>query len=394
MFATALALVAQEFEGRERVRAIAAWGATAGFAVAVGPLAGGLVTQTLGWPWIFFVNVPVGGFTIAVARLKMSEMANPTPRRVDVAGLLCFSAALVMLVLALLRGNADGWSSARILALLLGAGLLLIAFVVIEHRAQEPMLDLALFRRPAFVGVSAGTVAIGAGMFAMFIYLSFLLQNGFGYSPIGAGLRMLPITGLAFAVPLLTRRIAGRLAPGILLSAGLLLVSLGLFLMHGVSVGSGWIHLLGGMVIAGIGIGLCNPSIAAIALAVVSQARAGMASGFSNTCRVGGVAIGIAGLGAIFQHGIAIGLQRRLGSAGRSLAGAVTSAGPHAVAHRGAALVAASRQAFMDGFNDMLLAGAGILLVGGLIALLLVGGRALLAQPEPLIAKPIPPELG
>jgi EmrB/QacA subfamily drug resistance transporter len=387
MFATGLALIAQEFEGMQRVRAIAAWGATVGLAVAIGPLAGGVLTEAFSWRWIFFVNIPLGVFTIVLARLRMSEFADRSEGRIDWAGLLCFSGALLLFVFALLRGNAEGWSSALIVASLAGASALLVAFVAIELRAPHPMLDLSLFRLPTFVGVSVGTLAIAAGMFAMFIYLSFLLQDGLGYSPIEAGLQLLPCSALVFLVPLLTRRLAARAPARVLLAGGLLLVSAGLFLMHGVTVTSRWTALLAGLVLAGVGIGFANPAIASTALGVVAPARSGMASGFSNTCRLGGVAIGIAALGAIFQNRISVGLEQRLGPAGRGLASVVASGGPRAVSRLGpagrrATAVDASRHAFLAGFNELVLVGAGIVLVGALAAGLLIRARDFQAVPR------------
>ncbi|MFL5866210.1 MAG: MFS transporter, partial [Thermoleophilaceae bacterium] len=191
MFATSLALIAQEFRGREFGTAIAAWGSTVGAAVAVGPLIGGALTEGLGWQWIFFVNVPVGAIALALALLRMREYHDPDSRGIDFGGLVTSSAALFLLIFGLLRGNAEGWSSTVIVASLAGAAVLFAVFVAIERSQERPMLELSLFRRPAFVGVSLGTVAIGAGMFAMFFYLSLYLQDILGYSPLKAGLRFL-----------------------------------------------------------------------------------------------------------------------------------------------------------------------------------------------------------
>src|SRR2546426_1027904 len=201
MFATSLALIAQEFSGRERGTAIAAWGSTVGLGVAVGPLVGGALTEGLSWPWIFFVNVPIGLLTIALARARMAEYSNPPAGRIDIAGLLTFSAGLFLLVFALLRGNAEGWGSALIVGSLTAAAVLLTLFVIVERRNERPMFDLTLFGKPAFAGVSMATIAIGAGMFAMFLYLSLYLQDILGYSPLQAGPRLLPLSLLVFFVP-------------------------------------------------------------------------------------------------------------------------------------------------------------------------------------------------
>jgi MFS family permease len=302
MFATGLALISQEFGGRERGKAIAAWGATVGVAVAVGPLVGGGLTDTLGRRWIFWVNAPIGVITIAVAASRMINIRDAGAKRLDWAGLITFSGSLFALMLGLLRGNDLGWGSTVVVSLLLAAALLMLAFVVIERHQSRPMLDLSLFRKPAFVGVSAATFAIGAGAFAMLPYLTLYLQNDLGYSPLTGGLCLLPGTLLCGLVPLTTRRVTDNLPPGVALSAGLATTAAGLALMCGLKVSSSWTALIPGLLLIGCGVGIANPAIATIGLGVVPPQRAGMASGISNTSRIGGLATGVAALGAIFQH--------------------------------------------------------------------------------------------
>ena len=210
LFATALALIGAEYQGAERGRAIATWGATVGLAVAAGPLLGGIITDSLGWRWIFFVNIPIGAFAIVVATRKLRESRDPDASRTDFAGLVCFSASLFLIVYALLRGEAAGWTSAQIVTALTGGLALLAAFVVVEVRQERPMLDVSLFRQPAFLGVQLATFCLGAGMFALLPFLSIYLQDIDGYSPLGAGLRFLPITAFVFLVPLATRKLAAR----------------------------------------------------------------------------------------------------------------------------------------------------------------------------------------
>jgi EmrB/QacA subfamily drug resistance transporter len=154
MFATSLALIGQDFSGKERGTAIAAWGATVGGAVAVGPLVGGALTSGLGWRWIFFVNVPIGIATLALSLTRMVNISDPGTKRLDIAGLISFSGALFLLVLGLTRGNDDGWSSAFILTLLISAAVLLGVFVFAEFHQERPMFDLSLFRKPAFTAVA------------------------------------------------------------------------------------------------------------------------------------------------------------------------------------------------------------------------------------------------
>ncbi|MFL5867324.1 MAG: MFS transporter, partial [Thermoleophilaceae bacterium] len=264
----------------------------------------------------------------------------------------------------------EGWSSTVIVASLAGAAVLFAVFVAIERSQERPMLELSLFRRPAFVGVSLGTVAIGAGMFAMFFYLSLYLQDILGYSPLKAGLRFLPLTLLVFVIPAVTRGASERVPPRVMLGSGLALVSLGLFLMHGIHTGSTWTTLLAGLIVAGVGIGLSNPAIGSTALGVVEPARSGMASGFSNTCRIGGVAVGVAGLGAVFQHRIETKLTE-LGAPAR-LSDSISSGGTHAAPAR---FADAAREAFIAGLNEILLIGAATLLIGAVAAFVLIRAR-------------------
>jgi EmrB/QacA subfamily drug resistance transporter len=381
MFATSLALIAQEFREYEFSTAIAAWGSTVGAAVAVGPLLGGALTEGLGWEWIFFVNVPVGVVALALARLRMREYVDLQSRGIDPAGLVTSSAALFLLVFGLLRANAEGWGSGLILGSLVGAVVLFAVFVAIEHRQARPMLDLSLFRRPAFVGVSLGTLALGAGMFAMFFYISLYLQDILGYSPFKAGLRFLPLTLLVFFIPAATRQVAGRVPARVMLGSGLALTSLGLFLMHGVAPDSKWTTLLPGFIVCGIGIGLANPAIGSTALGVVEPANSGMASGFNNTCRLGGVAIGVAALGAIFQHGIDSKLSELVPRAPHGLSEAVASGGTQGVPAR---FSDAANQAFISGLNEILLVGGATVLVGALAAFALIRASDFVRAREPV----------
>jgi EmrB/QacA subfamily drug resistance transporter len=373
MFATSLALIGQDFSGKERGTAIAAWGATVGGAVAVGPLVGGALTSGLGWRWIFFVNVPIGIATLALSLTRMVNISDPGSKRLDVAGLITFSGALFLLVLGLTRGNDDGWSSAFILTLLISSAVLLGAFVFAEFHQERPMFDLSLFRKPAFTGVSLATFAIGGGMFAMLTYLTLYLQDLLGLSPFQGGLRLLPLTVLCFVVPLATRHLTERTPPGASLGAGLALSALGLALMHGVSATSSWTTLLPGLLVAGLGIGIANPAIAKIALGVVSPERSGMASGISNTFRIGGLATGVAALGAIFQSRLVGSLSTAIGHPAQAVATAVAAEGTHGADARMLArahLTRAAGVAFSRGINDLLVTGAVVVFIGALFSIL------------------------
>jgi MFS family permease len=204
------------------------YGATIGVAVAVGPLVGGALTDGIGWESIFYLNVPIGVAAIAITYLRLRESRDPDATRVDWAGVAIFSSALFLLVLALLRGNEEGWGSTVIVSLFTGSALLLIAFLALEHRVREPMLPLALFRIPSFTGVQLAAFALSASLYAMFLYLTLYLQNYLGHSPFETGLRYLPATVLIFLFSALAGALIGRVPARLLLSAGLALTGLGL----------------------------------------------------------------------------------------------------------------------------------------------------------------------
>ena len=301
MFATSLALLAQEFHGPERGTAFGLWGATTGAAVAVGPLVGGALTDALGWPSIFYLNLPIGIATLAITLRKLPESRDENAGGIDWLGLTTFSAALLGLVFGLIECNDRGWGSPLIVGMLAGSAVLLALFVVVERHQAHPMFDLSLFRKPTFGGASIAAFALSASMFAMFLYLTLYLQTILGYGPLQTGLRFLPVTLLSFVAAAVSGKLTAKLPARGLLGGGLLLTAVGLLLMRGVDANSDWTALLPGFIVAGIGIGTINPSIANAAIGVVAPARAGMASGISSTFRQVGIATGIAGLGAVFQ---------------------------------------------------------------------------------------------
>jgi EmrB/QacA subfamily drug resistance transporter len=394
MFATSLALIGQEFQGRDRATAFGVWGATIGGAVAVGPLVGGLLTEHLGWEWIFFVNVPIGIAAIALTERRLANVAAQDAARIDVPGLVSFSAALFLLIFGLIRGNPEGWGSAPILASLIGSGILLAAFLAIEVRSRHPMLDLTLFRKPAFNGVSAVAFGLSAGMFAMFLYITIYVQGVLGFSPLEAGLRFLPLTLLAFFVGPISGKLSARVPIRALLGVGLATVGVGLLLMRGLAADSEWTDLLAGFIVAGAGIGLTNPAIASAAIGVVSQAKAGMASGINTTFRQVGIATGVAALGAIFQSRVETKLAQVLPNAQPGLAELVSSGGSQAAVRTAPPatreqIADASTVAFASALNDILLIGAVIAFVGAALGFALVRGRDFVAQ-EPVAAEPAP----
>ncbi len=373
MFAVSLAILSQEFYGRERGTAFGIWGATVGAAVAIGPLVGGALTTWLGWRWIFFVNLPIGVACAVGAFRELHESRDEEHGGFDLPGFVTLSGGLFALVLGLLRGNDWGWSSGRELVLFSVAAALLLAFLAVEWRQREPMFDLSLFRVPTFAGAQITAFVISSAMFAQFLYLVLYLQNVLGYSAIASGVRFLPLSVVSFVTAPLAGRLSVRVPVRALLGTGLALIGAALLLMHGVTPSSGWTTLLAGFVVGGVGIGLVNAPLASTAVSVVPPRQAGMASGINNTFRQVGIATGIAGLGAIFQHGI----QSQLAGAPPGLARAVAS---------GATSTQATRAAFIHGLNEILLVAAIVAFAGAVLAFALVRREDFVAAGQPVTA--------
>jgi EmrB/QacA subfamily drug resistance transporter len=398
MFATSLALIAEAFQGRERGTAFGVFGAVTGAAVAVGPVLGGIITTGIGWKWIFFVNVPIGVAAVALTLTQVRESRDPNASGVDWLGLISFSGALFLLVFALTQGNEKGWGSTLILSFLIGSAALLTFFVAAERMQSRPMLDLSLFRRPAFTGASIVAFTLSSSIFAMFLYLTLYVQDVLGFGALQAGLRFLPVTLLSFAVAPVAGKLSVRVPVRLLLGTGLLLVSGGLLAMTAVDASSGWTTLIPGFVLAGAGIGMINPPLASTAIGVVHHSRSGMASGINSTFRQVGIATGIAGLGAVFQHAVvhstasalaASGQAHTVNSAAHGQLPVILQSGEvgklmHTLSPSAkAALSHSFRLGFTDAFSSILLIAAAVAFAGGLLAFLLVRQRDFVTSGAP-----------
>ena len=301
MFPASLALLAQEFEGEARARAIGIWGAVIGLAFAAGPLVGGVLVDAIGWQAIFALGVVLGLPTIALALTKVRESQDPDPSPVDWPGVATLSLGLFLIVFAVLRGNALGWTSAPVLGLVAVGAVSLAAFVRVELRAADPMLDLRLFRNRTFLGATVIVATLAGGSFGVFVYLSLFLLDVGGGSPVEVGLWLAPLALFAFASSLLAGRLAGRVSLTAALAVGMGLCAGGLLLMTGVDADSSWLHLLAGLSVVGVGTGLANPMVTFAHLGVLPPAQGGLASGINNTARQLGLAVGIAVLGVVLQ---------------------------------------------------------------------------------------------
>jgi EmrB/QacA subfamily drug resistance transporter len=405
MFATALALLAAAFHGKDRGTAFGVFGATTGVAVAIGPVLGGALTSGLSWRWIFFVNVPICLVALAVSLTKVVESKDRHAGRPDWIGFVTFSVALGSLVYGLIEAGKDGWGETRVLASFVASAALLVAFVISQLLQEHPMFDLGLLRKPTFTGGLVAAFGLSASMFSLLTYLVIYVQNVLGYSAVATGVRFLYLSVASFFAAAIAGRLSERVPVKWLIGPGFLVLGTGLLLINGIQTDSSWTHLIAGMIVSGVGIGMINPPLASTAVGVVPVARAGMASGVNSTFRQVGIATGIAALGSIFSQQIGDAVRPELASRvpPQALDGltAALSGGqvqPAARAAQAAAArnggPAAGQQAFdliqrvgtsavVDALNHITLIAAVLAFASGLLSLLLIRQRDFVVRGGP-----------
>jgi EmrB/QacA subfamily drug resistance transporter len=299
-----LTLLSAAVPQERRGLALGAWGAVGGLAVAIGPLVGGAVVEGASWQWIFWLNVPIGLILLPLAATRLTDSRGPAAR-LDLPGVALASAGLVGIVLGMVRGNAHGWTSVTVLPPLAAGAVLIAAFVAWELRARPPMLPMRLFRSPAFSATNLASLLMFFGMFGSIFLLAQFLQTVQHYSPLQAGLRTLPWTGM----PVLVAPVAGSLSDRIggrpLLVAGLALQAAGLGWLAAVATPAvPYPALVPAFIICGIGMSLFFAPVATVVLGSVRPEQEGLASGANNAIRELGGVLGIAVLGAVFSaHG-------------------------------------------------------------------------------------------
>ena len=287
-------------EPAARRRALGAWSATAASGAAVGVLAGGLLTDLLGWRWVLFVNVPIGAALIAAAIVSLVESRAQQRPSLDLAGAVTVTGGLALLVYGIVSTGTRSWGSPATMLTLLGGAALLAAFIVIERLAAHPLVPLGVFRRRSVAAANGIAVTIGAALFGMFFFLSLYLQQVNGYSPLKAGFAFLPAALATLIGALMGTRIVTRLGARRQLVIGPLMAAAGLVWLTQLSAGDGYLaHVFGPLVLAGIGLGLSFVPMTIAATADVPTHQAGLASGLLNTTRQVGGAVGLAVMATI-----------------------------------------------------------------------------------------------
>jgi MFS family permease len=292
----ALSIVMNMFsEGAERNKALSAWGGIGATGATVGLLAGGLLTRYAGWSYIFYLNVPIGAAVLLLARRVVPESRLPSARRrYDPLGAVTVTGALVILVYAISQAPAAGWTAARTLALLAASAALLAGFLVIETRAEAPLLPLRLFRLKTLAGSNAVSFLLGAGFFAFIFIGTLYMQQVLGYSALKTGLAWLAtsLTALALAGP--AQLLVTRTSAKLVMAAGMALAGAGILWATQVPAhGHYWANLAGPLFVTGGAI-FAFITVSIGALAGVADHDAGIASGLLNTSQQIGGAIGVA----------------------------------------------------------------------------------------------------
>jgi len=296
-----LTLLSAAVPPERRTAALGIWGAIGGVAIAIGPLVGGAVTSGWSWQYIFWLNVPVGIVLAPLAWWRLSE-SRGAPDRLDIGGVLLSGVGLFGVVLGLVRGNSHGWTSPGVLASFAVGAVTLAAFVAWELRADHPMLDLRLFTNRAFAAVNVTAMLFSFGMFGSIFFLSQFLQTVQGYTPLSAGLRVLPWTGMAMLLAPLVGLAAQRFGGKVLVVSGLVLQVVALtWLGLLVTPTTPYLDMVPAFVEAGVGMTLFFVPLASLVLGSVPPRLEGVASGANSAFRELGGVFGIAVLGAVFS---------------------------------------------------------------------------------------------
>jgi EmrB/QacA subfamily drug resistance transporter len=296
-----LTLLSAAVPSARRGLAYGIWGAVNGLAIATGPLIGGTVVEHISWHWIFWLNVPIGLVLLPLARFRLAESRGPRDR-LDVPGTVLASAGLFGIVYALVRGNADGWTSGPILSSLIIGTALVVGFVLWELRSPAPMLPMRLFRNRGFSAINVAGLLMSLGMFGSIFLLSQYLQNVGGYSPMEAGVRMLPWTGMPMIVAPLAGLLSDRIGGRPVVAVGLALQALGLAMFAMViSPHMSYPAQVPALIVCGVGMALYFAPSANLVMTSVRPEEQGTASGANNALRELGGAFGVAVISAVFS---------------------------------------------------------------------------------------------
>lgn len=291
--ASGSAALAQEFDGPARARAFSLLGTTFGLGLAFGPMVSGVLIEQFGWRSIFATTAILAAISLLAALSQMRESRNPLAQKLDLPGVLSFSSTLALFTTAIILGPQTGWKSSLILFLFGGAALSLLAFVIIELRARQPMLELSLLKYPRFVGVQILPLGTCYCYIVLIVLLPFRLIGVEGATPMQSGLIMLALSAPMLVIPLVAAWLTRWVSAGVLSAAGFLVAAAGLYALANTPIGAHQ-QLVLAMLVIGIGTGFPWGLMDGLAVSVVPKEQAGMAAGIFNTTRVAGEGVTLA----------------------------------------------------------------------------------------------------
>ena len=301
-FAASLSIVSNAFPPEERSKGIGVWAGIGTVGLAIGPLIGGFLTQTLSWRWFFFVNIPVAVLAIVLTLMTVLESKDESASaHVDLLGLLTITLGLGALVLAIQQGDTLGWSSVLILGSLAVALVLLGLFCIAELRLREPLIDLGLFANRGYLGANGVAFAQNFGFAALLFFLTLYLQNILGYSPLQAGLVFLTFSAILAIVDSFAGRLAASVGARLPMVVGMALCAVAFLLLFLVRPTSGLTIVIAALLVAGIGQALAYTVSTTGGMQAIPEAKAGAASGILSMIRLLGAVFGIAVTGALFK---------------------------------------------------------------------------------------------
>ncbi len=310
MMPATLSIVTHAFPANERGKAIGTWAGVSALALSIGPVVGGFLTEHVGWQAIFFINLPVAAGAIVATLFAVRESRDETvERRVDYPGIVALTAGLTAIVLALIEGNAWGWTSPQIIGLLAGGALSLVAFAAIELRVRAPMVEFSLFKSRQFIGSTMVAFIITFAMMGSFFFMALYLQDILGYGALEAGIRFLPTTVVIAVIAPLAGRLSDRFGPVWPMGAGLAILSVSMYLFSLIDISTTYNGLILPFVLMGAGIALVMSPMSTAAMNAVSVQKAGVASGVLQMSRMVGGTVGVAATGAIFQSQLGSGFD-------------------------------------------------------------------------------------
>jgi EmrB/QacA subfamily drug resistance transporter len=298
----ALSMVTNMFaEGAERNKALGVWGAVSGSGGAAGVLLGGLLTEYLGWEWVFWVNVPIGiAAAILAPRMLRESRKESGTRTFDIAGAVTVTGGLALLVFTLVDANRAGWTSTQTIGLMIVAIALISAFVVIEQRSESPLVPFRIFRSRTLTGSNITALLVGAALFSMFYFISLYMQQVLNYSAIKAGLSYLPLAIFIVISAGVASQLVTKVGFKPILVAGMVLIAIALVWFAQIDVGGSYLSdLLGPMIVSAIGLGFAFVPVTIGAVSGVSEDDSGLASGLINTAQQVGGALGLSVLVAV-----------------------------------------------------------------------------------------------